>query len=381
MRKIKYIYIIKLLVLIAFCGLSYFSAEAQKAKSWGIETSAYFGQILKHTPDILFDVNHVSKGLSFNFKYQTYGKEKWSQYQRYPEMAVALVYFNFGDNDVLGQSIAIMPNVSVNILRKKKGYIYFQLGTGLAYLNRPYNAVSNPKNNGIGSRWNNITMIQFVGGFRINDAWSTQLGMGLTHYSNGGTGLPNYGLNILMGSIGLKYTPNPVKQEDYIWDEDFLNIPEKRWGCQMHLDLAYGEFGAAGGPRFPIYIGSVAGTFHFNRVNRMLFGLEAEYNTGVYHLINHASANSDKDYARSQARRVMFFVADEFLFGDFGILVQAGFYFKQKERLAGKIYNKLAVRYYFPPLGKPKTQFFAAIYLKTHISVAEYIAIGMGANL
>jgi len=368
-------------MLVVFGLLTHFSVEAQKAKSWGLETSAYFGKILKHTPDILFDVNNVSKGFGLNFKYQTYGKEKWNQYQRYPEMGIALVYFNFGNNDVLGQSIAIMPNVSVNMLRTKKGYIYFQLGTGLAYTNRHYNIVTNPKNNGLGSKWNDITMIQFVGGFRINDSWSSQLGFGLTHYSNGGTQLPNYGLNILMGSVGLKYTPNPVKQEDYIWHEDFLNIPEKRWGYQMHLDLAFGEFGASGGSRFPVYIGSVAGTFHFNRVNRMLFGLEAEYNTGVYHLINHLTASPDKDYARNQATRFMFFVADEFIFGDFGILLQTGVYFKQKDRLPSRIYNKLAIRYYFPPVGKPKTQFFGAIYLKTHLSVAEFIAIGMGANL
>lgn len=360
--------------------LGYFSAEAQKAKSWGIETEAYLGKILKHTPKILFDANNLSQGLGFNFKYQTYGKEKWSQYQRYPEMGMALVYFNFGDNDVLGQSISIMPNISINILRKEKGYINFKLGTGLAYLNRHYNLVTNSQNNGIGSRWNNITMIQFAGGYKINDTWSTQLGIGLTHYSNGATQLPNYGLNVLMGAVGVKYTPNPVKQEDYIWDDDFLNIPEKRWGYQMHLDLAYREFGAIGGPRFPIYIGSVAGTFHFNRVNRMLLGLELEYNTGVYHLVNHLSANSDKDYARNQATRLMFFVADEFLFGDIGILLQAGFYFKQKDRLPGRVYNKLSLRYYFPPVGKPKTQFFGAIYLKTHLSVAEFIAIGMGAN-
>ena len=148
----------------------------------------------------------------------------------------------------------------------------------------------------------------------------------------------------------------------------------------MHFDMAFGEFGVSGGPRFPIYIGSVAGTFHFNAVNRMLFGVEAEYNTGIYHLINHLSAGTDKAYAKNQAARFMFFVADEFVFGDFGILLQTGVYFKRKDRIPGIVYNKLAVRYYFPPVGKPKTQFFGSIYLKTHLSVAEHIGIGMGAN-
>lgn len=373
-------------IIYTLSGLLFFclftnSSRAQKAENWGIESNIYIGQILKHSPELLFDLGKVNKGVDLNFKYQTFGKQKWNQYQRYPQLGVALIYYNYGSKEQLGQSIGIFPNLTINLLRKPKGYIQFQFGSGLAYLTKPYHPDTNPNNNAIGSHWNNITSFQFHGGVRVDDYWSAQLGLGITHYSNGGAELPNFGINVLAGTIGVKYTPQPVKQEEYIWHDDFLNIPQKRWGAQVHFDLGFRENNASGGPRYPIYIGSVAGVFHFNAVNRMLAGVEVEYNAGVYHSLFNSAANADPAYAKNQATRYMVFIADEFVFGDFGILLQAGIYIKKKERTAGTIYNRLSVRYYLPPIGKPATQFYAAVYLKSHLSVAEYIAFGIGASL
>ena len=376
MNKIIY----TLLTIFSYCLFIPFS-NAQKAENWGIESNIYIGQIIKHSPALLFDLGKVNKGVDINFKYQTFGKQKWNQYQRYPQMGVALVYFNYGNNEQLGQSIAILPNLTINILRKPKGYIQFQLGSGLAYISKPYHPDDNPKNNAIGSYLNNITSFQFHGGVRIDDHWSAQLGFGLTHYSNGGTALPNFGINIAAGTIGVKYTPQPVKQENYIWHDDFLNIPQKRWGAQVHMDIGFRENNASGGPRYPIYIGSAAGVFHFNAVNRMLAGVEVEYNMGVYHNLFNSAANSDPAYAKNQATRYMVFVADEFMFGNFGVLVQIGIYIKKKERTAGSIYNRLSVRYYLPPIGKTTSQFYVAGYLKSHLSIAEYAAFGVGMSL
>jgi hypothetical protein len=368
------------LLAIFFCCSFIHSSQAQKAENWGIESNIYIGQILKHSPALLFDLEKLNKGIDINFKYQTFGKQKWNQYQRYPQMGVALVYFNFGNKEQLGQSVGILPNLTINILRKPKGYIQFQFGSGLAYITKPYHVDDNPKNNAIGSYWNSIVSFQFNGGVKIDDHWSAQLGFGLTHYSNGGTALPNFGINIAAGTVGVKYTPQPVKQENYTWHDDFLNIPQKRWGAQIHMDIGFRENNATGGPSYPIYIGSAAGVFHFNAVNRMLAGVEIEYNTGVYHNIFNSASNSDPAHAKNQSTRYMVFLADEFMFGNFGVLLQMGIYIKRKERTAGSIYNRLSVRYYLPPIGKPATQFYVATYLKSHLSVAEYVAFGIGAN-
>ncbi|MCB0624999.1 MAG: hypothetical protein KDC43_14065, partial [Saprospiraceae bacterium] len=80
--------------------------------------------------------------------------------------------------------------------------------------------------------------------------------------------------------------------------------------------------------------------------------------------------------------RWMVFLADEFLFGSLGVMLQAGYYVSPKSVLISKpIYSKLGIRYYLPAVGKPATQFYAGIYLKAHAFTAEYIGLGMGARL
>ncbi len=319
--------------------------------------------------------------MELGFKFQTYGKQHWQQYQRYPQMGISMGYFNLGNKDVIGSAFAIFPTGTFSIMRRKRGYIQFQLGTGLAYLTKSYDPNSNPSNNAIGSKINNITALRFDGGYKLNKNTNIHLGVGFTHFSNGGSQKPNLGINIISGVVGIKYTPNAVPQEEYIFDEEFLNVPQKRWGFQMHFDMAYKEFATYGGPRYPIYIGSLGTVFHFNAVNRMVFGFEAEYNVGVYHYIDHLFSDKPTSELNKAASRFMFFVADEIMLGKFGIYLQLGIYIHKGEATPGLIYNKLSLRYYLPPVGKPATQFFALVYLKNHTSVAEYIGFGFGAHL
>ncbi len=352
---------------------------AQFPKNWGIESNIYIGKIVKHSSVLLFDVENISQGFDINFKYQTYGKDAWNQYQRYPHLGVGLVYFNLGDKNLFGHAFALLPNMTIPLLKKERGFINFQFGSGIAYLTQRFDPIHNPTNNAIGSKLNNITAFKFDGGYHFSSQWAAHIGFGLTHFSNGASQLPNYGINIISGLVGLKYTPQPVEKNQ--WHDDVLNIPKKRWGGQVHFDIAFREFQQSGGPRYPIYMASAAGVFHFNLVNRMLVGFEIEYNVGAYHYWNHLLSGLEKKELQQEATRYMFFVADELLFGDIGVLLQTGFYIKTGKNTNPFImYNKLSVRYYFPPIGKPATQFYAAVYLKSHKSVAEYIALGIGAS-
>jgi hypothetical protein len=78
----------------------------------------------------------------------------------------------------------------------------------------------------------------------------------------------------------------------------------------------------------------------------------------------------------------MIFIADELYFGAFSILLQVGVYWKGKSAFLNfPVYNRLGLRYHLPPIGKPKTRFFAGIYLKSHRFSAEHIALGIGASI
>ncbi len=369
-------------VFLIFCCIALFGQKLCAQQKWNLESRASFGKIVRHNDILNFDNDQLGTtfGQEFNIKFQTLGTKEWHHWQKYPALGLALNFHHLGNNDLFGFAIGIRPNMNISILRKKNGFIDFQFGTGLAYLSKPFDYNDNPINNAIGSHWNNITAFHFFGGYNIGSTWNIHAGFGLTHYSNGAAQMPNYGINIPEVSLGLRYSFQPENQIDESSFKNKLNLPEKRWGFQMHLDLAYREYQESGGPRYPIYIGSVAGSFALNKVNRVLLGLEIEKNVGIYFFQRHLDPSTSEKQLRSDSRKIMVFAADEFLFGNVGVLLQLGTYIHRGEQAPFSVYNKLSVRYYLPPVGKPTTRFYGAIYLKSHISVAEYIAFGFGAS-
>ena len=70
----------------------------------------------------------------------------------------------------------------------------------------------------------------------------------------------------------------------------------------------------------------------------------------------------------------------EFLFGPLGIQLQLGWYASRSSLLRrADTYAKLITRYYFPPIRKLQTRFYANVQLKTHVFNAEFVAFGVGA--
>ncbi len=81
------------------------------------------------------------------------------------------------------------------------------------------------------------------------------------------------------------------------------------------------------------------------------------------------------------ASRLAIFLADEFLFGNVGLSLQASVYLPMKSWLLQYfLYTKVGLRYYFPAIGRPKTKFYAGIYIKSHKITAEHFSFGFGAT-
>ncbi len=351
--------------------------SAQWWKGISLEGTFHIGKIVKHTPKLTYTPPPLTTGFDLNIGIQTYGQKAWHQLQDYPLFGVSLVYFDLGDSDQLGRAVGINPNLTIYLRKRPKYDLRFQVGTGVAWINRFYDRIDNPLNNAIGSRLNNITHFKFISTFRLNNHWSLQAGASFTHFSNGAAQLPNFGINIPALTFGIHYRPRPLQAEDFL-QHDITKARLKRWGFGMHLGLAYKEIQAFGGPRFPIRIAMIEGLYHLSRINRIHFGFEYEFNRAVYFFGRSVFAFNSEREARWRSSRLMFFVGDEFLFGNIGINLQAGAYLGDFFLNVYPIYNKLTTRYYFPAFGRPKGRMYLSVTLKSHLSIAEYIGFGGG---
>lgn len=350
---------------------------AQARKGMGLTLANHTGGIIKHTDKLTFTPPAFSTGLEASLTFRTYGRRDWEAWRNYPILGLSAHWFDLG-SEQLGHSFGFYPFVDVPLLRRDKWQLFFQVGSGLAWLTRRNDRIRNPLQNAIGSNLNNVSAFRIHADWHLDPQWLLTGGFSFTHYSNGQARIPNFGINVVGGMLGVQYTPRPLTQEDFRPAAE-PRTALRRWGLSTHAGMAFKEYFAVGGPRYPIYLGSIAGMYQLSRVNRLVLGVEYEYNEGVA-VFSKLAWQHDTDRERHRAAsRVMVFLGEEFLFGNWALLLQAGTYVGNiGELIPYPVFTRLAIRHYLPPLPGSGARFFGGVYLKSHVVTAEYISLGMG---
>ena len=258
---------------------------SQELRPWSVESRLYLGKIVKHNPEIIFDPPPLTYGFEIGMQWQTYGRKVWQEWQGYPKIGLALSYFNLGERDTVGNAYAVRYSITKDLWEKEKWHIDFQFGGGFAWLDRPFNRLSNPSNNAIGSALNAFALINFRVNYQLNTYWTASAGISLTHYSNGAGRLPNLGINVPSLNFGMIYSSRPLSEPDFIRHKQ-LKAAEKRFGLRLEYGIGYREIQTTGGPRYPIRSYNIAGRFTINKVNHAYLGLLYEFNQAVYAFSN-----------------------------------------------------------------------------------------------
>ena len=178
----------------------------------------------------------------------TFGRNEWETLYNYPYIGVTFYHANYGLNfqndphigEVLGSVFALYPFVNYPLIGSENSQLTFKLGVGLGFLTKRFDPIENNYNYAIGSHFNAAVNLSFEYRQRLTKRLMSVASVGLTHFSNGATVLPNYGLNTFSGAWGLAYylrTPRVnltlSKRPEY-YPFEFDN---KRW---FSIDLAYG---------------------------------------------------------------------------------------------------------------------------------------------
>lgn len=364
-------------LLVVFCFFSVFLAAQ---KGFSIESTFHFGAVTKHSPELTFDVKGPTTGADVNFKFQTFGKKDWHQWRKFPQFGMTVAWFRFGNTSILGNAFTICPNITTSLFEGKKWKGHFQVGTGIAYLTKKYNPVSNPENNAIGSSFTASMLMKFYAARQVNSDLKFHVGVSLNHFSNGGSRLPNFGLNVPALMLSLNYSPELLQEVDFIFHKKSKKAI-RRFGIDVHSGAGLVQRFSIGGPRYPIYFVTLGGNYYLNQQNRIIAGFEYEQNKAIFEFVLHTNHSETESDAKKKASRLMFFVGDEFLFGNWSMTLSAGVYLGDFSFLRrGKFYNKFSTRYYFPSKNVLDRKIFLSFSLKTHLTVAEYFGMGGGIN-
>lgn len=335
----------------------------------------------------------------------TYGKNEWEAAYNYPYIGVTFYHANFGINfennpavgDALGSAYAIYPFINYPLNPSESSQVTFKLGAGLGYLTKHFHQYDNYANYAIGSHLNAAVNLSFEYRQRITRHLMSVASFGLTHFSNGSTKLPNYGLNTFSGAWGLAYylreprlNLTPASRPEYKpFEFDF-----KKW---FSLDLNYGlgfknVSQTLGGDSIHYYCVHEVSSYllaQFNQSSRAGIGLALVLDMSDQTLPDHAvdengihiTLNDENGYPHNydikayQMAKLNFNLCYAMTMDRLSYYFEFGWhlkYNKYTDLSKGNIYQKVTARYQL------YDNIYAHLTLMTHFGRADYLCFGLG---
>ena len=325
--------------------------------------------IINHTSAVSQLVASHPAGLELNVQRQTTGRAPWHSWYQYPRVGLALVYYDYR-NPVLGQSYAATVYLSKALVRTPRQEVNFRLGTGLGYFTDPYDLQTNRKNTFVSSALNATVQLRLEYDVALSQHLGLLLGLGLTHYSNGGTTKPNFGVNLPTLLLGLNY----YQQRPVPLAAGLAPPPSDIGRNFLNVSTSLGSKQRTGGDPTHYIVNSVAlaAGRRLNRKSNVLLGVEGFYDRSLLAMLRDTARRQDH---LPDVKKAGVFVGHELLFGRLAFVAHLGVYCYSPYKSSPVYYERLGLKYQFTNL------LFGAIDLKAYRATADVIECKVGLRL
>lgn len=352
---------------------------AQDNPPWsgfGIEVNGIAAKVIKHEAKFTLPIPALTTGIDVNLLLHTYGRKPWEQRRRYPTIGLGFTYIHYGIDSIYGHSLGMYPNMIIPLFTTKNLEWDLKIGDGIGYITKIYHRTApvDTINVAIGSHINDFAMLMTDLRYHINKHWDAQLGIQMTHISDASYHKPNLGINTTGAHFGIVYSPVTSRPTHILRT---LAPLKNRWLIQAKLGMAMVSSYTAGGPLYPIYVGSAYVSRRWWSKNKAFAGIDYSFHENIYAYLRNNGIDPGQEAQNSYKSAL--FAGNEFLIGRVGIMLQAGVYLRQAYIRLDPVYEKVGGNYYFVRNEKgPIKEFFAYVAVKTDLSVAEFGEFGMG---
>ena len=391
MTKRVHIIILFLLILVNH-SIGQLSEPPEKNTLF-IQPQIRLGKIIDNMPNM--PDRTLSVFGDVNIGWQTRGKQIWNQYYKYPQVGLLVSTGFLGNNDILGYSISVIPNISIRLSNWKKANINLLLGLGLSYFTKKYDEIDNPENGLIGTRVTNTSLVSCDMNYHLSQKFVLTAGASISHSSDAHYQLPNFGMNIPAFNIGVKYFPKTFPTSYYKYDS--IVQYNRKFLFNVKFGIGFHEFGTVikpiGGPTYPIYTVTAYMSKRLNTIFNFQFGINYNYYTSYYDFIESQEYYTENKHLKSSS--IIAFAGIEFLVGKFGFSGQLGTYlynefYKELQDLRSDekgwkyqtskyITARLGAQYYiFNPIKSTKLNPWIGAFLKSVGGAADFAEISIG---
>ncbi|MBL7473104.1 acyloxyacyl hydrolase [Robertkochia sediminum] len=361
------------IIFFPFVGLG------QEGRFKSISVKVFSGAHLYSGVDLVEKVNYGYEAVDARFAWHPVKENEWTEDTGFAAYGFGFYSANIGDPQVFGNPNAIYAFANFFLSKPhKRNVLEISPALGLTYNLNAFDAEENPLNDAIGARLAVYFNVNFGGAYKVNRELDVLYGVDFTHFSNGRTFTPNYGLNLIGFNVGMRYHFNQ-EQRDLDRDPYTTNVvparflrPERPPSQKMEFNNSVDVYAAIGTVqnyedqgtdlRYGAFSGVVDYRKYFNRMHGLTVGLDLFYDGS---LAEYYDENSDHYLVGVHA-------GYDFMFWRFDIRVQLGTYLTD-DRGKDFLFIRPALQY------EISKSFFAQVGLKTRNGAgADWIEFGLG---
>jgi hypothetical protein len=304
---------------------SCFSGLAQKDTLQAIPElalHAHVGRLVKIHGE--YPATGISSVHEFSILWKTQGKKDWHAAHGFPSAGISVMHAQYGNQEILGQSLGVVPMMR---FEKKHNRFMFSLraGLGIAWFNKPYDAIENPRNLVIGSRLANMSQLALTMHYQLTQQWTIHIGGSFTHCSGAHMTVPNIGANLPAIFVGMAYHPH----------QTFISTPrhktitrDKKTFIGFQMITGFHEFPGtirpSDGPRYIVYGGGIQASKTFNNRGKVNTGINVHYYTAYADYIHSQELIGSNHFNTLDPFNVVLFAGYEWTYGRVAFFLQGG---------------------------------------------------------
>lgn len=351
------------IILFFFIVELFTPAYAQDQSPLKIYARERYGYVMKHHPTMGHLQTDRFSLMEVNMSKRYSDTSSWAAYRNYPELGITFLYSSLGENPYLGNAVACFPAATFYWLEEDRHNLKFRFGAGFGWLTKTYSRTENYKNIAIGSHLNIALDASLSYSIRINRKISTEMGIGLTHFSNGSIKKPNKGLNIPNIYAGVEY--NFRESIDHKAQKP---PPVKKFRLQAGLSSGLKQPEQDVQNIYSVYMLNLSGHYKINVNTSFSLGYDLLHDRSDRVILeSHDIAPGDQQNFLKHGLST----GIQLYFSQITFALKTGYYIYALENSKGNIYNIYKLFY---NLGN---SYSAGINLQAHLARADFISIGI----
>ncbi len=341
---------------------------------WSISAAAHSGFIIAHSRKLVDVSGSHPYGAELDL-FWTLADERFTRRTGLiSRRGFALCAIDFDNPEVLGRVISLTPFVEPMIRAQDRLHASVRLGVGFAWLNKVYDAETNPANLFFSTRFSFTGLVCANVGYRFSQRWEARGGFNFNHISNAGMKEPNKGMNYPTWSVGAVYTPRPVVIMRPVRDDGWRSEPRRMSYAMLSGTLKNTPAMSDHPAERTVLVGAIGVTsWRCGRMSALSGGAELVHD-------GYARAGLDRIGDDRSAWKAALMAGPELLIGRvrFGVLIGGYVYNPAREvdtaplRRTDILYQRYQLMYRF---GR---HFLVAYTLKAHRHVADAFDVRVG---